>query len=84
MVVELNAKVVELLKKLEEQAADRKMPLETYLSLMVEPGSARAQAKVPLSDEEFEALLDEMAEGSDGLPPLADISRADIYSEQDR
>jgi hypothetical protein len=73
--------------KLLGQAKLQGLSLEAYLRRLAEQkaegnGETPATAQ-PLTDEEFERSLDELARGST-LPPLpADFSRADIYSDHD-
>ena len=56
------------------------MTLDAYVQSLVE-GAAAEPESPPMSDEEFEAALDELAEGSERLPilpPEAD-TREGIY-----
>ena len=83
MVVDLDEKVVTALRILEEQATSRKMPLENYLDLIVGAGPI-GPGPDELTMEEFDAILDELADSTASHPPLpADFSRADIYSDHD-
>ena len=83
MVVDLDEKVVAALRVLEEQAASRKMPLDHYLDLIVGAGPI-APGPEDLTMEQFDAILDELADSMPAVPPLpADFSRADIYADHD-
>ena len=83
MQVELEEKVVEALALLRSQADELHLPLHVYIKGFADVG-AKASASVSLTDAEFEAILDEMADGSEGLPVLpSDFSRADIYADHD-
>ena len=78
-------------RKLREKAAQTGQTLEAYLEQVAEHdvqgkgGGAPAVSSrhPPLSDEEFDRLLDALSEG----PPLphlpADFSRADLYADHD-
>jgi hypothetical protein len=63
--------------------------LEVYLKHLAERDAQGrdglgAGPAPPLSDEEFDRLLDELSEGLPPLPSLpADFSRADIYADHD-
>ncbi len=78
-------------RRLRERAAERGQPLEGYLQGLIEREvGERADAAIPpdtappLSLEEFDRILDELAEGMPDVPPLpADFSRADIYADHD-
>jgi hypothetical protein len=77
-------------QKLREKASRKGQTLEAYLEQLAQEeaqagnGTAPiATAEAPLSDEEFDRLLDELSEGP-ALPHLpADFSRADIYADHD-
>ncbi len=77
-------------QKLRERASQKGQTLEAYLEQLaqdeVRTGKGTAPtpaAQAPLSDEEFDRLLDELSEGPE-LPHLpADFSRADIYADHD-
>jgi hypothetical protein len=73
----------ETIGELAEKAQAEGLSLDAYLSTLLgllNDGTALSE----LSDEEFEAVLDEFSRGSEHLPPLPpDFSRADIYSDHD-
>ena len=80
--------VLELQPELEARAAQaaeaRGLPVEDYLKAILE--RALIAADTPSSEltlEEFDALMDELAEGSDDLPVPPVLSRADIYLDRD-
>ncbi len=56
------------------------MTLDAYVQSLIK-GSVAAQVPPPMSDEEFEAALDELAEGSENLPilPPEAYTRDGIY-----
>jgi hypothetical protein len=73
-------------RRLREKATRTGQTLETYLEQLARHdaeaanGAGTTQA---LSDDEFNRLLDELAEGP-ALPPLpADFSRSDLYADHD-
>jgi hypothetical protein len=77
-------------RRLRERAAETGQTLEAYLQQLIEREADRPSEagtldqQSPLSDEEFDRLLDELSEGLPPLPPLpADFSRADIYADHD-
>jgi len=59
------------------------LSVDDYLKLLL--GAPEPQhALAVLSDEEFDALMEEFANGTEHLPPLpANFSRADLYSDHD-
>ncbi len=65
------------------QAQAQGLDVDTYLQrLLGVPQSSQSLAT--LSDQEFEALMKELAQGTASRPPLpADFSRADIYADHD-
>jgi hypothetical protein len=73
----------ETIDKLADKAHAAGLSLDAYLNMLLgllNDGTALSD----LSDEEFEAVMDEFARGSEHLPPLPpDFSRADIYSDHD-
>ena len=83
MLIEVEEKVANLIKKLRIQAAERQIPFDAYLELVAEAGDATSK-NGDFSVAEFEKLLDELADGLPHLPPLPlDFGRADIYSNHD-
>ena len=65
------------------QARAQGLDVDTYLQMLlgVPPQS---QSLATLSDQEFEALMKDLAEGTASRPPLpANFSRADIYADHD-
>ena len=73
----------ETVDKLAEKAQAAGLSLDGYLNTLLgllNDGTALSE----LSDEEFEAVLEEFSRGSEHLPPLPpDFSRDDIYSDHD-
>ena len=76
--IELDEKTAQRFQMAAEQ---RGLTVEAYLrrlAEMVAPGNGE-----PLTNEEFERLLDEVSEGLNLQPLPADFSRADIYLDHD-
>jgi hypothetical protein len=71
----------ETIDKLAENAHAAGLSLDAYLNTLLgllNDGTGLSK----LSDEEFEAVMDEFSRGSEHIPPLPpDFSRADIYSD---
>src|SRR2546430_12185304 len=81
MSIDLEEQTQRVLETLRDQARARNMDLAQYLQLFADAGQVAA-ADVELSEQEFEALLDQIADGLPLLAPLPrDFSRADIYAE---
>jgi hypothetical protein len=76
----------EVVRRLQEKAAFFGQTVETFLEEVAQrqSGGETAGATYPqLANEEFDRLLDELAEGRP-LPHLpADLSRADMYTGHD-
>jgi hypothetical protein len=80
MVVELEEKIVDVLAKLQSQAAARSMPFDAYLAQFVADEPAVANGGLAL--DEFDLVLGQLAAEPPKAPPLpADFSRADIYAD---
>ena len=75
-------------QKLREKATQSGQTLEAYLEQLAEHNAqgnsgTAAASYPPLSDEEFDHLLDQLCAGP-ALPHLpADFSRKDIYADHD-
>jgi hypothetical protein len=73
----------ETIDKLAEKAHAAGLSLDVYLNTLLgllNDGTALSE----LSDEQFQAVMDEFSRGSEDIPPLpSDFSRADIYSNHD-
>ena len=73
-------------RTLREKAAQLGQTLEAYLEQLARHDAEATNGKemsVPLSEEEFDRLLDQLSAGL-LLPPLpADFSRSDIYADHD-
>jgi hypothetical protein len=65
------------------QAQAQGLSVDAYLKLLLGmPEQKNALAE--LSDEEFDALMEEFASGTEDLPPLpTDFSRQDMYFDHD-
>jgi hypothetical protein len=73
----------ETAETLHAEATAQGLSVEAYFRALLGLGSA-TNPLVDLSDEEFEALTDDFAKGTEGVPPLPpDFSREDIYSGHD-
>jgi hypothetical protein len=59
------------------------LSVDEYLRMLLGmPEQKNALAE--LSDEQFDAVIEEFARGTEGLPPLpSDFSRKDIYCDHD-
>ncbi len=71
--------------RLREEAARRGLQVEELALQLLESSFQPIRGAADLTDEEFDALLDEMSEGMDPKqPPLSDeaISRAGFYDER--
>jgi hypothetical protein len=83
MSLQIEENTREVLTTLQAQAEARNMGLADYLRLFAEAGEVGATTG-DVSLEEFEALLDQLAEAPAATPSLAaDFSRADIYADHD-
>ena len=71
MVIELDDKVVAVLRQLEAEGASREIPLEHYLKLIVSAGPI-GPGPDDLSMEEFDEIMDELANETDRHAPLPD------------
>lgn len=74
----------DLQTRAEAAASAQGLPLEQYLQSLVEqalgwPASRRQR----VSPEEFEAIMDELTEGSELGPVPEVLTRAEIYGEHD-
>ena len=80
MQIELEKNIVDVLAKLQTQAAAQHVPLDIYLEQFVQADHVSLNGVSSL--EEFDAILDELAATPLNAPPLpADFSRADIYAD---
>jgi hypothetical protein len=65
------------------QARAQGLSVDAYLKMLLGMPEQK-NALAGLSDEEFDALMDEFASGTESLPPLPpDFSRQDIYCDHD-
>jgi hypothetical protein len=73
----------ELEQRIKAQALAQGLSLETYLLSIVEAAAAPASSE-RASLKEFEAAMDELAEGLDDVPVLAPeaLTRGAIYGQQ--
>ena len=68
---------------LADRAKAQGLSVDSYLKLLLGI-SAQANLFAKLSEEEFEAVLEEFANGTENIPPLpTHFSRADIYCDHD-
>ncbi len=68
---------------LADRAKAQGLSVDSYLKLLLGI-SAQANLFAKLSEEEFEAVLEALANGTENVPPLpAHFSRADIYCDHD-
>jgi hypothetical protein len=73
----------ETAKVLHAQATAQGLSVDAYLKALLGLGSA-TNALADMPDEEFDALMDDFAKGTEHVPPLPpDFSRDDIYSDRD-
>lgn len=83
MSIHPDARAQEVLETLKAQAEARNISLAEYLEFFAEAGDV-GPAAGPLSLDEFDALLDQVAEAFPPLPSLpADFSRQDLYADHD-
>jgi hypothetical protein len=81
--IEIEEKVAEALNDLRAQAQLRGIPLDQYLRELTGNGTP-ATTPDETSLDQFDRWLDELSEGTEGLPDLPpDFSRADIYDDHD-
>jgi len=73
----------ELEQRVVTQAAAQGLSLEAYLLSVIEAAGVRTVAKRPTL-EEFEAAMDELAEGTDDIPVLDPeaLTRESIYEHR--
>ena len=66
-------------------AAASGIRIETYLENILEqaPLTPRLPPARQIPLDEFDAVMDALAEGSDNIPPPAIVTRADIYADHD-
>lgn len=76
--IELDEQTAERLRAVAES---RGMSVEAYLRRLAE--TMAPSNPDPVSNEEFEQLLDEVSEGLNLQPLPSDFSRADIYLDHD-
>jgi hypothetical protein len=81
--IEIEEKAAEALNDLRAQAQLLGVPFDEFLRELAGNGTpATASDEIPL--DQFDRWLDELSEGTDGLPDLPpDFSRADIYNDHD-
>jgi hypothetical protein len=73
----------ETAETLRAKAAAQGLSVDAYLRALLGLGSA-TNALADMSDEEFDALMEDFAKGTEHVPPLPpDFSREDIYSDHD-
>jgi len=78
--IEIEDRTAEMLQ---EQARARRLSIDEYLRTLANE-AASTLPSAELTMEEFDQALDELAAGTEHLPPLpADFSRADIYLDHD-
>ena len=81
--IEIEQEAAEVLRQLRAQAEARRIPFEQFLRELAGNGTPVATAG-DASMDEFDRWLDELSEGTEGLPGLPpDFSRADIYDDHD-
>ena len=81
MLIELEDKIANLLKKLRNQAAVRQISFDAYLESFAEAGAVTPNNE-KYSLEDMDRLLDDLSAGLLDIPPLPhDFHRADIYSD---
>jgi hypothetical protein len=76
----------DLQARAQTRAAERGLPLEAYLETVLEEALSSLKplsTKPSLSLAEFDAIMDEMAEGSEDAVPPAVFSREGIYADHD-
>jgi hypothetical protein len=74
---------LETAEMLHAQATAQGLSVEAYLRALLGLGSA-TNALADLSDEAFDALMEDFAKGTTHVPPLPpDFSRDDIYADHD-
>ena len=74
----------ELEMRARARAAACGLPLDEYLRTLLEQAlivSPHQAAPIPFG--EFDAIMDELAEGSDNLPALPILTREEIYADHD-
>jgi len=65
-----------------EQAKAQRLSVDEYLNDLL--SSAQASRSRPMSLAEIDQILNELSEGTGGLPPLpGNFSREDIYFDHD-
>ena len=73
----------ETAEMLHAHATAQGLSVDTYLRALLGLGSAE-NALADMSEEDFDALIEEFAKGTEHVPPLPpDFSRDDIYSDHD-
>ena len=83
MQIELEEKIVGLLKTLRSQAVARGMSLDAYLEQFVATRDLTPHNGA-MGMEEFDSILNELSANLSGGPALpVEFSRADIYADHD-
>jgi hypothetical protein len=73
----------ETAEMLHAHAKTQGLSIDAYLRTLLGLGSSE-NALADMSQEEFDALMEEFAQGTEHVPPLPpDFSRDDIYSDHD-
>ena len=73
----------ETAETLHAKATAQGLSVDAYLRALLGLRSA-TNALADMSDEEFDALMEDFAKGTEHVPPLPpDFSREDIYSDHD-
>jgi hypothetical protein len=74
---------LETAELLAARAEAQGLSVDAYLKMLLGAPEQKT-ALAELSDEEFDSVMEELASGTEGIPPLpADFSRKDIYFDHD-
>lgn len=83
MTIEVDDRTAKLIAQMREQARARGLSLAAYLETVLKADQG-VKDPAPMSAEEFEQALRDLAADLPALDPLpADFSRADIYIDHD-
>jgi hypothetical protein len=80
MAVEIAETTANLLNTLRSQAESRRMSLDSYLAQIV-AANDQASANGSLTLDEFDKVLDDLAQSGATATLPADFSRSDIYAD---